>query len=460
MLPQNIFREYDIRGIYPTELNEENAELIGKAFGKILRARNIHKVVVGRDDRSSSISLSNSFVSGLVFSGCDVIDTGITVEPAIHYFTFLPHIDAAVNITASHNPRIYNGIKIDLAKATPYFGKDLQRLYTLCVEDHFEEHREGSYVFKDLNKVYIDYIASLFKLKNRPRVVVYCGNGATSEIYPKILNKIGANVLPIRCYYDSAFPEGVPDPESGDFVKEVAQLVRDSEASIGVGFDGDGDRVGDIDERGYPYKMDEIALLYADEVVKKNKGATILFDVKCSQVLADHVTKIGGKAKMLRTGRGYFLEEMLSGKAMFGVELSGHVYFKDEYLGYDDGIYATCRLLRILDQTGKKLSELMQGFPKRYSTSEIKITCDDNEKFKIVDSLKERVRHLSVYHKVSELDGIRVNVTKTGWFLIRASNTGAYLSARVEADSKKEVQRILGHMAELLSEYPSINFDV
>ncbi len=451
-ISSNIFRAYDIRGVYPEEINNDVVENIAKALGTQLISLGFKTAAVGYDDRESSLTLVNKLMSGLLSTGISVINTGITVQPAVHYFTFLEKIDVGINVTASHNPGKFNGIKIDLKHAVPYFGDQLKKLHQLAEVGNFIQGK-GDYYEQNLNEKYIEFIASKFKLKNKIKVVVYCGNGATSNIYPEVLTKIGADVVPLRCYLDPSFPAGMPNPESGNFYKELQAEVLESRAMLGVGFDGDGDRVGEVDEKGNSYKADEIFLLYINQVLDKHPGATIAYDVKCSQIVKDYILKMGGKPKMLKTGRSYFLEEMYSGNVMLATELSGHVYFKDEFLGFDDGIYTACRLLQIMDLSGKKLSSLMADFPRMTSTPELKIDCADDKKVEVVNNIIQDIDNFHKFLKVDKTDGVRVNVSTTGWFLIRASNTSPYLSIRAEGKDKIELEHIIQIVSELVQKY-------
>ncbi len=458
-IKKEIFRAYDIRGIYPSEINEGTFRRIACALAIKLKEKSYKNVVVGYDDRKSSLSLVNNLVDGLISSGINVINTGITVQPAIHFFTFLDGVDAAVNVTASHNPGMFNGMKIDLKNAIPYFGPMLEELYKLADRNVFE-NGNGTYREEDLNTKYIEYVSSKFKLKNKLKVVVYCGNGATSDIYPKVLENIGAEVVPLRCYLDSEFPAGLPNPESGNFYTELRDQVHESKADIGVGFDGDGDRVGEVDEKGNFYRADEIFLLYVKEVLAKNPGATIAFDVKCSQLVEKYIKLHGGVPKMMRTGRSYMLDELYSDRVKLAAELSGHTYFKDEYYGFDDGIYAACRLLRILDGTKSKLSSLMSQFPKMVSTSEIKVNCPDEKKFEVIENILRDINDEQLknkaYIEVITIDGVRAKTSETGWFLIRASNTSPYLSIRIEGKDIAEVDNIMKILTALLKKYLNI----
>lgn len=454
-LTREIFRAYDIRGVYPSEINEKVAEKIGMALGTMLKTKGYATTAVGFDDRESSAAVSNSLMTGLISTGISVINVGITVEPALHYFTFLDKIDSAVNVTASHNPGQFNGIKVDFKNAIPCFGDELLKIYDIVQSGNFSKGN-GTYSEENLNLKYIEFISSKFKLKKRIKVVVYCGNGATSVIYPQVLENIGATVVPLRCYFDGSFPAGVPDPESENFYPELRAQVIESHAQLGVGFDGDGDRVGEVDEKGTSYRADEMLQLFAKDVLTKNKGATVIFDVKCSQTVENYIRQLGGIPKMMRTGRAYFLEEMYNGRALLGGELSGHTYFKDDFLGFDDGIYATCRLLKIMDETNEKLSKLMTQFPKMYSTPEIKVPCLDKDKFDIVSKLVKDIEVSKQFVSINEIDGARVTVSQTGWFLIRASNTSPYISVRAEGKDIEEVSIILEKIAKLLAKYNAI----
>lgn len=455
IIDREIFRAYDIRGVYPKQLNEEIAEKIGRALGTVFIKKGYKTVVVGRDDRKSSVSVSSSLVSGLLKTGCDVVFVGVTVEPAIHYFSFMESIDAAVNVTASHNPGEFGGIKVDYKNAVPLFGEELSRIVDIIEREDFTSG-SGVYREEDLTQKYIEFIASKFRLTKPIKVVIYCGNGATSEIYPKILESIGARVVPLRCYLDDAFPKGIPDPETGNFYPELAAEVLQSRAKLGVGFDGDGDRVGDVDEKGKSYRADQMLVLYAKDLLLRFPKSTIAMDVKCSQVSQDYIKKLGGTPLMLRTGRAYFLEIMRDKKAMLAAELSGHIYFNEDFYGVDDGIYATCKLLKIMDESGQKLSKLMAEFPTAHSTPELKIDCDDSKKFEIVASVVRDIKKQGGYLDVNETDGARVSVSETGWFLVRASNTSPYISVRAEGKDSIEVANLIDKLAKLLAKYDAI----
>jgi phosphomannomutase/phosphoglucomutase len=368
----------------------------------------------------------------------------------VHYLTFKPEYDAAVNITASHNPDIYNGLKMDYSDAFPLHGPDIQKVYELVVSEQFIEG-EGFYEEKDLSDEYINHIGQSIKLENNLKTVINCGNGATSEIAPQVFEKVGADLVPIFCTYDSTFPHHIPNPEDPIFMKDLEKEVLRAGAKVGFGFDGDGDRLGVIDEKGDTHFIDRVVLLFAKEIVEKNPGATILYDVKCSQVVPETLEEWGGTARMIPTGRSGFLEEIMKGNADLGVEFSGHLFFKDKYFGFDDAIYAACRLLRIMDKKGKKLSELMDTIPRRVSTPELKVACPDDKKFDVVEKVAKQVYEDGKFKGVVKIDGVRASLSDASWFLVRASNTSPFLSIRAEGKDHKELDAALKEIVSLLS---------
>jgi len=447
LVKNSIFRSYDIRGIYPDELNEQTAEHIGKAFGSLLVRRGEKDCVVGRDNRSTSPFLIHSLIKGINSTGIDTVNIGVTLNPVIHFLTHIPGFGGGVNVTASHNPKKFNGFKIDFEKAIPLHGEGLQEMYSLITK---EDYVTGSGLNKDedLLNFYIEYLRKQFIFNKEVKIVIDCGNGSTSLIVPRVLEALGCEIIPVDCNLDSSFPHGVPDPENRDFMKEVQNKVLEYKADAGFAFDTDGDRLGVVDEKGNYYENDRMLLLYAQRMLSRYPGSLVIYDVKSSSIIKEFVTKLGGKTKMVATGRANLLEEMRKGAAL-GSELSGHTYFGKDYLGFDDGIYSVCQVLSIMRDSRKKLSELMKNLPVRVNTPEIKVDCSDEEKFDVVDKVRDEV--LKKYEHVIAVDGVRVNVTETGWFLVRASNTAAYLSIRVEGKDQQEVDLLLNIVDGLLN---------
>jgi phosphomannomutase / phosphoglucomutase len=448
-LDQSIFRKYDIRGVYPDSLNPEVGEHIGKALGTYLRRKSVNSCAVGRDNRESSSPLSESLIKGLSSTGINVVDIGITLTPIVHFLTCTDYFEAGINISASHNPKEYNGIKIDLNNADPLYDEGLLELYRMVLEGNYIEGN-GLVEKKDLLSVYIDFLKKRFSFSKKIKVILDCGNGATSLIAPKVLESLGCNIVPVECELNSEFPHGVPNPEDIKFMHSLEKKVLENQGAVGFAFDTDGDRVGVCDETGVSYPNDQILLLYAKDILKRHKGGVIVYDVKSSQVVEEFVTKAGGVPKMIQTGRAFFINEVRNG-GLIGSELSGHTYFADEYFGFDDGIYAVCRVLKLMEESGEPLSYMMSKFPKRTSTPEIKVDCPDNEKFEVVKKIQNTVLSSSDYLNVSVIDGVRVKVSETGWFLIRASNTSPHLSIRVEGRDKKEIDYLLSQVDGLLS---------
>ncbi len=439
---KNIFRNYDIRGVYPTEINEDVALHLGRAFGTLLRKKfEFPRVVVCRDDRESSPSLSEHLIKGLLSAGCHVTDTGISVTPAMHFFTIKEDFDMGINVTASHNPKEFNGFRIDYRNARSFYG-DLLLMIRFIVDHGDYTYGTGDLEVADLNKKYIEYLKKQFSFKKNLKVVIDCGSGATSEIATKLFENMNCHIFPVYCRYDSNFPKGVPDPENKLYMEDLRHYVLENGADVGLAYDTDGDRFGMVDDKGVVYDTDILLLLYAKHVLQKNPGKTVVYDVKCSSIVDEYITKYKGIPKVMRTGHPYFADEV-EDNAILGAEYSGHIYFSDRYFGYDDGLYASLRLVEILDKSKKKLSEMMAEYPKRYSTNEIKVDCPDEDKFKVINLIKIDVMNNHKYQKMVDIDGIRVLVTKTGWFLIRASNTSPYLSIRVEGKDEEEKNHLL-----------------
>lgn len=459
-LPKSIFRAYDIRGIYKKELNDNVAESIGKAYGTYLirKLKNVSKisVVVGNDSRKSSPILKKAFIKGVISTGCDVTDIGKSLTPIIHFLTCVSEFDGGVEVTASHNPRQYNGFRLDFAKAKSFLTEDISNLYTLIKNEDFifvAPSDYGKITRKDLFEHYLNFLKKQFSFKKDLKVIIDCGYGTTSYFVEKIFSELGANVQTVFCRPNNDFPLGVPNPEKKEFMKILQGAVLTNKADIGFAFDEDSDRFGVVDEKGTLYNNDMAILFFAKYLLTKNVGGKVLFDVKSSELISDLVTKWGGEPKMLKTGHTYFSEEMQIG-AILGGEFSGHMYFGDRYFGYDDGIYAACRMIELLSALDITLSEIMEGFPKRVSSSEIKVLCSENEKFEIVKSVTSKiVGKATEFKDIVTIDGVRVKVSKTGWFLIRASNTSPYLSIRAEGETEEELKLILQGVSDLLKPY-------
>ncbi len=458
-VPKTIFREYDIRGTYPNELTEEVSRHIGCAVGTLLcskTGKRSPKVVVGRDTRESSEGLTNEFIKGLVASGCEVVDVGVSLTPIIHFLTCEADFDMGVEVTASHNPANFNGFRLDYRNAVPIFGDDIAKLYSLVISEKYREGA-GSVSKQDLFDFYLQYLKKVFKFSGSKKVVIDCGYGTISYFAERIFKTLGADVVPVFCIPKNTFPQGIPDPTRLDFITELEKAVLEHNAAVGFAFDEDSDRFGVVDEKGHAHDNDRILLLMAKEVLKTNPGGTIIFDVKSSNILPKFIKAWGGKPEMLRTGHPFFVKRMQEG-ALLGGEFSGHTFFADGYYGYDDGIYAACKVLEILEKSSKPLSELMSEFPDLSDTGELKIICPDDKKFEVVAEIQAAlVQKKADFLDVITLDGIRVSVTETDWFLIRASNTSPYLSIRVQAHTAESLSLLKAGIRDLLSKYSYLN---
>ncbi|EKD99533.1 MAG: hypothetical protein ACD_22C00237G0013 [uncultured bacterium] len=443
-----IFRTYDIRGVFPTDINEDFALHVGKAFGTYLQKRGLSKCVLGRDDRQSSPTISKKVSEGLLSTGCDVVDVGITLTPLIHFFTSVEDFDAGINVTGSHNPINYNGIKFEFRHAVPFAGDNLKSLIGIMAEEKYAAGC-GVYTTKDYLDLYIQCLQKQFKFTNNLSVLFDCGNGATSEISPKVAKALGINLTPLDCTYDPDFPNGVPDPSNQEFMGVLSKKVVEAKADVGFAFDTDGDRVGVVDEKGTVYKNDETLLLLAEDALKRFPGGKIIYDIKSSELVDSVIREKGGIPTMMKTGRSFFLEEMKKG-AILGSELSGHTYFGGDYFGFDDGMYAAFRIIQILQEKGKKLSELMSNYPKRVASSEIKLPIEDCKKNDFLEKVVSLVKKSSEYAKVLYIDGVRAYISNTGWFLVRVSGTSPYISIRYEGKDQEEYELLQKKVEELL----------
>lgn len=437
---KGIFRKYDIRGVYGREVTESFAELLGKTFGSFLIKNGESEIIVGMDNRKSSPSIKESLVKGLISTGMNVIDIGIVVTPIFYYATYLYKIKGGIMVTASHNPAEYNGFKIQFGEGTVY-GDELLKLREKMIKgDFIKGHRCGYILERSPVEEYIKNIEEKVKLgPKKLKVVVDCGNGTASLFAPEILKKLGCDVIPIYCTSDSDFPNHFPDPTVEDNLKDLIKKVRTEKADLGVAYDGDGDRIGVVDEKGKIIWGDMLMILFWREILPKYPNIDVIVEVKCSNALVEEIKKLGGKPFFYKTGHSLIKAKMQEINAPFTGEMSGHMFFKDEYYGFDDALYASARLLRILSNTDKSLGELFYDVPKYFSTPEIRIPCKDEEKFERVKRAKEYFKKRNM--DIIVIDGVRVNF-QNGWGLIRASNTGEQLILRCESKNKDELKLI------------------
>ncbi len=441
MLQSGIFREYDIRGVAGTDMDEDGVRNIGKGIGSYLKRRGCTRITVGRDCRLTSDVYGRRIIEGLVSTGCHVTDIGICTTP-MSYFS-IRHLkkEGSVMVTASHNPPEYNGFKVCLG-IDSVFGEELQKIRRIIAEGRFETG-EGGTALHDIRPDYIDFITGGITLARPLRVGVDAGNGTAGPIAVPIFKKLECKVSDLYCEMDGRFPNHEADPTVIKNMSDLVSLVREQKLDVGIGFDGDGDRIGVVDHQGNLVFGDKLMIIFAREILSRKPGAVFISEVKCSKTMYDDIERHGGRAIMWKTGHSLIKQKMKAEKADLAGEMSGHMFFSDRYLGYDDAIYAACRLLEILAATGKTIPELLSGVPKTCSTPEIRVDCPDEIKFDVVAKVTDYFRQRE---KVIDIDGVRV-LFDDGWGLVRASNTQPALVLRFEAMSEERLNE-LRHLVE------------
>jgi phosphomannomutase/phosphoglucomutase len=430
-LNPNIFRQYDIRGVVGEDIDEKMANTLGRAFGTFALNNGEKNVLVGCDNRLSSPALKDALTQGLVSTGCDVVDIGTAITPVFYYARIRYNINPGIMVTASHNPARFNGFKIGFGPGTIY-GQDIQNLKHMMESGNFATG-EGSVSQADPSDDYINMICSKIHLSRRLKVGIDCGNGTASFYAEKLFKRLGASVFSLYCNSDPTFPNHFPDPVKPENLKNLKELVLKENLDVGIGFDGDGDRIGMVDDSGNVIFGDMLMILFWREILPKYPGTTAIVEVKCSEALYEEIKKLGGNPVFYKTGHSLIKAKMREIGAVFTGEMSGHMFFSDEYYGFDDALYAGARLLRILAGTEKKLSHLLSDVPKYHSTPEIRVPCPDEEKSTRVDSVK---KHFRERYPMIEVDGARV-IFPDGWGLVRSSNTGPELIVRGESKTRQ-----------------------
>jgi phosphomannomutase/phosphoglucomutase len=440
-----VFREYDVRGVVDKDLNDEFVFNLGRTIGTYAALRRIKNMTIGRDCRLSSDAYHHALMKGLNASGINTIDIGLCATPMLYFSIRHLHVGGGVMITGSHNPPEFNGFKICIGHSTIY-GEQIQELRKIMESGKYARGSASSR-FEDISTDYENYLFARIKINKKIKVVVDGGNGVGGRFALPLLKRYGCDVTPIYCEPDGNFPNHFPDPTVEENLVTLTKLVRSKKADLGIAFDGDADRLGVISDKGEIIWGDKLLLLFARQVLRKKPHSTIIGEVKCSQVLFDDIKKHKGKAIMWKAGHSLIKAKMKEEKAVLGGEMSGHFFFADRYFGYDDAIYAALRLLEILSQTGKKLSDLFSDVPKTYATPEIRVDCTDDKKAEIVKRIK---KHFQNTPGIVEIDGIRIPF-KDGWALVRSSNTQPVIVLRFEATSKKSLQNIRDEVEPLLS---------
>ena len=450
----NIFREYDIRAIADKELSSDVAYTIGRSFGSYIQENNKTKAIVGHDNRLTSSRLSEAIIKGLTESGIDVIDLGLVTTPMYYFARIHYKTPAGIMITASHNPKEYNGFKISFNEIGNAYGKLIKDFKDYTFTLNFREGN-GKVEKKDIKKAYLNNIKNSIKLGDRKiKVAIDCGNGTGSVIIKDILDLFDIDYNLLYCTSDPNFPNHTPDPAVSKNMIDLGKKVKEIKADFGIGIDGDADRVGVVDENGNYLTADLVMLIIYRNILNQMKNKTAIFDVKCSRTLIDGIKELNLKPIMNRTGNPYCNLKMQSENLDFGGEYSGHFFFRDKYQGFDDGIYAGLRLIEILSKTNKNFSELLDNINKYVATEEIIIKVTEENKFAIVDGVINYVKEKG--YKYEDIDGIRIEFDDS-WALIRASNTGPNLTVRYEAKTEDRLQKIQNEFQEIINDQIKIH---
>jgi phosphomannomutase/phosphoglucomutase len=436
-MPDTIFRAYDIRGIAAHQLTDDIVYQIGLAIGSEAVERGQQELIIARDGRASSQQIADALMRGLRDSGRNVIDIGLLPTPLLYFATHRLGTQSGVMITGSHNPAEYNGLKIVIGGKT-LAGRAIEALKTRIQERRYSRGK-GSYRVEYIDDQYIDYIVNDVAIAQPLKIVIDAGNGVTGIIAPRLFEELGCEVIPLYCDIDPNFPHHQPDPSVAKNLADLVKMVRAKGADVGIAFDGDGDRIGVVTSSGEIVAADRLLMLLAQDVVSRNPGADVLFDVKCSRSLNNVISSYGGRPIMWKSGHSFMKEKMAETGALLGGEFSGHIFFNERWFGFDDGMYAAARLIEILSTTDPDLDAQLATLPNSISTPELKIEVDELAKFDIIEKLLSGAQFGD--GKLTTLDGIRVDFPD-GWGLVRASNTTPALTLRFEADDEAALLRI------------------
>lgn len=448
-IPPIIFREYDIRGVVDSELAPHAVRAIGRAVTTLARQRvgGDPRIVVGRDNRPSGESLARAMREGIALAGGTAIDVGMLPTPALYFALHELDVDGGVQVTGSHNPPEFNGLKMVVAGDTLH-GKEIQRLRRLIEDGELDSGSGTSEVDESILRKYADKVVSLNAPLERPvKVVVDCGNGVASLVAENILSRIGAHVVSLYCESDGSFPNHHPDPTVLENLRDLQESVRRTNAALGIAFDGDGDRIGAVDESGEVVFGDKLLILYGRELIERTgETGPVIFDVKCSNLLREKLAEAGLEPVIWKTGHSLIKAKMKELGATLAGEMSGHMFFGGDYFGYDDAIFAAARLLSYLARQEGPLSGLMADFPESFATPEIRIDCPADRQDAIV---QEASNYFGERYETLTLDGVRINFDQ-GWGLIRASNTQPVIVMRFEANSRETLEAYRGEVVSWL----------
>ena len=436
-ITEDIFRAYDIRGIVETALTPDAVRQIGQAFATEALRQKQKTVVIGRDGRLSSPELSRMLSEGLRAGGCDVIDIGMVPTPVLYYATHKFETGTGIMVTGSHNPPQYNGLKMLIAGNTLY-GDGIKALYRSIKNDDLASGK-GSYREEAVLSAYVDTIVADIKLARPMRIAVDCGNGVAGVVATELFTRLGCEVTELFCDVDGTFPNNHPDPSKPENLIDIKKAVVDNNLDLGLAFDGDGDRVGVIDDTQHIIWADRQMMLYAADVLERKPGALIIYDIKSSSNLGKVIEQLGGEPLMWKTGHSFIKAKMKETGAELAGEMSGHIFFKERWFGFDDGLYSAARMLEILSKRHEKASVVFNALPDSYNTPELNVLFDEGEHYRFMERFKQEASFENA--DIATIDGMRVNY-EDGWGLIRPSNTTPCLVLRFEANDKARLDEI------------------
>lgn len=448
MLDESVLRENDIRGIFGEGITEQLAYRIGKAFGTYLKEKNRNNCIVGYDNRIGGEILVENLMRGLVHTGTNVKFIGMVTTPILNYATINLNIEAGIIVTASHNPSNNNGFKLFGDNFLHLKREELEKVYDLIKNEKYTIGK-GNIEYYDIRKSYINMIDTyILKGNKKLKIAIDTGNGTTSLFIKDIISKFNIEPIYLNCESDGSFPKHNPDPNNDKNLIELKETVIREKCDFGVAYDGDGDRVGIVDELGNTVESDKLISIFAREIIPKTLNKRVILDVKCSNALVEDIQKLNAKPIMVKNGSAFIETELNIENVLVGGEYSGHIFFRDKYYGFDDGIYASLRLYEILSNTEKKCSELSKGYNHYFNTPEIRVKTTDEKKWNIVDRIKTYV--IGKGYDFLDIDGVRVNF-EDGWALIRCSNTEPSITARFEATSNERLTEIRDEFETLLT---------
>jgi len=457
-IEKTMFREYDIRGqVNDKEVNEQSAELIGRGFAKFLDKRGVKDVVVGYDAREYSERIKDALVKGLLSSGANVTEVGMVISPVLYFAQYHFKFKGGAMITASHNPNGWSGFKLGYDLSTTLLPDDIKEMYDIITSDDFIEGEGELKKYEGINDDYRKFVLERINIKKKMKVVVNCGNCTAGDIAPRMLREAGCEVIEQFCDIDFSFPNHEPNPTLVEAQKALSEKVKQENADIGLGYDGDGDRMGLCDENGKVVFPDQALILLARLALKEKPGASIVFDVKSTQGLIEDIKEHGGNPVMWKTGHSYIKQKSKEVDAVLGGEGSGHIFYRWGYYDYDDAIFASLKLLEYLSDQDQPFSELMKDTPQYYKTPTIHVGCADEIKYDIVDKLVAELRE-DYGDKVIDINGARVQFDD-GWFLVRASSNMPVLVLGFEAKTEERLKELQDILQGYLDKYPEIGKD-